>query len=125
MARLLWDHLGAPCPSNHLQCAQLLLRLHNALPGSDVVEDVIGGSLTPDPQAERDLAGNHEDSQRVAEAFERFTTLWHLSREPGDLQVSQCRALDKYALNINIHAFYEDRQMSIYQPFCLMSQVTI
>ncbi|KAF4532766.1 hypothetical protein B566_EDAN003546 [Ephemera danica] len=95
MARLLWDHLGAPCPSNHLQCAQLLLRLHNALPGSDVVEDVIGGSLNPDPQIERYQAGNQEDSQRVAEAFERFTTLWHLSREPGDLQVSQCRALDK------------------------------
>lgn len=95
MARLLWEQLGAPCPSNHLQCAQLLLRLHNALPSSDVVEDVIGGSLTPDPQAEPDITGWQEDSQKIAEAFERFTTLWHLSREPSDLQVSQCRALDK------------------------------
>ncbi|XP_059475824.1 protein dopey-1-like isoform X2 [Neocloeon triangulifer] len=77
--KLLWEDLGASSPADHLQCATLLLRLHNALPDCDLVEDVLTSALTAE-----------HDSQEAAEAFERFSTLWHLSREPSDTPNIRC-----------------------------------
>ncbi|CAB3373210.1 Hypothetical predicted protein [Cloeon dipterum] len=77
--KLLWEDLGASSPGDHLQCSNLLLRLHNALPDCDIVEDVLALALTAE-----------HDSQEAAEAFERFSTLWHLSREPSDTPNTRC-----------------------------------
>ena len=77
--RLLWEDLGSSSPADHLQCATLLLRLHNAIPECDLVEDVLAAALTAE-----------HDSQDAAEAFERFSTLWHLSREPNETQNARC-----------------------------------
>lgn len=77
--RLLWEDLGSSSPADHLQCATLLLRLHNAIPECDLVEDVLAAALTAE-----------HDSQDAAEAFERFSTLWHLSREPNETQNTRC-----------------------------------
>ncbi|XP_046144470.1 protein dopey-1 homolog isoform X2 [Osmia bicornis bicornis] len=71
LAHSLWYHLGElPAHKYRMRCVELLHELHHALHNScDAVEDVIGAALTS------------ENIEKRIEAFNRFSTLWHLGRE--------------------------------------------
>lgn len=69
LAHSLWRHLGQLSSEHKVTCVQLLHQLHNVLPGSDAVENVIGESLTD------------ENIELRVDAFQRFALLWHVGRE--------------------------------------------
>lgn len=69
LANSLWHHLGQLQSEHKVQCVELLHQLHNVLPSSDAVENVIGESLT------------EESIERRVDAFQRFSLLWHIGRE--------------------------------------------
>lgn len=69
LAKALWQHLGQLQSSLQLNCVELLHQLHNVLPSSNAVEDVIGEALT------------HDYDNRKTEALQQFSLLWHLGRE--------------------------------------------
>lgn len=69
VARNLWNQLSETTPSNHQRSVELFQQLHQVTPNSWVCEDVIGSALIGDGQNKR------------IEAFRKFTTLWHLTRD--------------------------------------------
>ncbi|GLG96492.1 Uncharacterized protein GBIM_03458 [Gryllus bimaculatus] len=69
LARALWQHLGQLEPHLQMNCVELLHQLHNVLPASDAVEDIIGEALTQD------------GDDKKMEALQHFSLLWHLGRE--------------------------------------------
>lgn len=69
LAHSLWHHLGQLSSEHKVSCVELLHQLHNVLPGSDAVENVIGESLT------------QENIELRVDAFQRFALLWHVGRE--------------------------------------------
>ncbi|XP_023718221.1 protein dopey-1 homolog isoform X2 [Cryptotermes secundus] len=69
LAHSLWHHLGQLSSEHKVFCVELLHQLHNVLPGSDAVENVIGESLT------------QENVELRVDAFQRFALMWHVGRE--------------------------------------------
>ncbi|KAJ9601413.1 hypothetical protein L9F63_000437, partial [Diploptera punctata] len=69
LADSLWRHLGQLGSEHKVTCVELLHQLHNVLPNSNEVENVIGESLT------------EENIERRVDAFQRFALLWHIGRE--------------------------------------------
>ena len=82
MAAKLWDGLGGMDPVFHLRCVSLLYQLHNLVPNPKAIERILARSL------ERENDGCSGGGSRVGggggnavDAYQRFSTLWHLSRD--------------------------------------------
>lgn len=73
VAKALWDQLGQLEPDGQVHCVELLHQLHNLLPGSRVVEDVVGESLCGPI--------SFDQSDYCSSTFEKFSLLWHVGRE--------------------------------------------
>ncbi len=80
VASRLWDGLGTLQPVFHLRCVALLYQLHNLVPSSS-------------PKIERILARSLGAGD--VDAYQRFTLLWHLSRDlESKRSVRQVRTFD-------------------------------
>ena len=70
----LWDGLGLMEPVYHLKCVTLLHQLHNIVPVPNTVERILARSLGYGPVTD-------EENKYTVDAYQRFTLLWHLSRD--------------------------------------------
>ena len=73
IAAKLWDGLGGMDPVFHLRCVSLLYQLHNLVPNPKAIERILARSL------ERENDGC--TGSNVVDSYQRFSTLWHLSRD--------------------------------------------
>ena len=73
IAAKLWDGLGGMDPVFHLRCVSLLYQLHNLVPNPKAIERILARSL------ERENDGC--SGSNVVDSYQRFSTLWHLSRD--------------------------------------------
>ena len=60
-------------PVFHLRCVSLLYQLHNLVPNPKAIERILARSL------ERENDGC--TGSNVVDSYQRFSTLWHLSRD--------------------------------------------
>ncbi len=88
MASRLWEGLGTFPPSLHLKCVTLLYQLHNLVPDARLIERILACSLGGAGGASRGGGGGGQlgksatfSSSGVVDAYQRFTLLWHLSRD--------------------------------------------
>ncbi|KAK3097876.1 hypothetical protein FSP39_014063 [Pinctada imbricata] len=69
LAETVWTFLDSSCSVYHQKAVELFYLLHQVAPSTWVCEDVIGKSLVTDDEVSR------------IEAYKRFATLWHLTRD--------------------------------------------
>ncbi len=84
IASRLWEGLGTLPPNLHLKCVALLHQLHNLVPDSRQIERILARSLGGCSFGQdQSLAngGRAGSSKAVVDAYQRFTLLWHLSRD--------------------------------------------
>ena len=73
--------MGNMPPLLHLKCVTLLHQLHNLVPNPNVIERILARSLCYGSSS-----SDNDHTGRV-DAYQRFTLLWHLSRE---LELKAC-----------------------------------
>ncbi len=86
VASRLWDGLGTLQPALHLKCVTLLHQLHNLVPDARLIEKILARSLGGGEAGscgDNDGRGSGTPSNHtlVVDAYQRFTLLWHLSRD--------------------------------------------
>ncbi|XP_059082535.1 protein dopey-1-like isoform X2 [Tigriopus californicus] len=73
IALKLWEGLGSMEPVHHQRCVTLLHQLHNLAPIPQMVERILARSLGYGPRI--------SETSSTVDAYQRFTLLWHLSRD--------------------------------------------
>jgi hypothetical protein len=73
----LWDGLGRMQPVYHLRCVALLYQFHNLVPNPRTIERILARSLERSGCND----GESQESSATTDAYQRFTLLWHLSRD--------------------------------------------
>ena len=84
MAAKLWDGLGGMDPVFHLRCVSLLYQLHNLVPNPKTIERILARSLERENDgcsAGGSRGGGGGGGGGGVDAYQRFSTLWHLSRD--------------------------------------------
>ncbi|CAM1295861.1 DOPEY1 (predicted) [Pycnogonum litorale] len=69
MAVKLWNYLGASTSEHHLKAVELFVLLRNLLPDESICEDAVSSAMT------------QEDDMAQVEAMNKFSVLWHVTRE--------------------------------------------
>lgn len=80
LASRLWEGLGSMQPVFHLKCVTLLHQLHNLAPVPRTIERILARSLGYGQQISRCGGGSGRRTGGV-DSYQRFTLLWHLSRD--------------------------------------------
>ncbi|XP_062313178.1 protein dopey-2 isoform X1 [Osmerus eperlanus] len=80
VAQMLWSQLDTERREQHISCVELFYRLHCLTPSANVCEDIICQALL------------HKNKTMRLEALNRFSILWHLTR---DIQTNRTMSLNR------------------------------